>query len=115
MCLCDKLVCSVRKNPNTKAYASPRPPMAGVTRPRSATKYLRQQLPYAPLLCITHDIITTMDSVSVDFIYFSYFQQEGFAEDDNVQTGAGFVSPGEMYDLEQDEQEACRPVRSRLS
>lgn len=71
--LCDKPVCSVRKNTNTKVYASSRPPMDRVTWLGSAHKYLsKQPLCVPPFLCITHDIITMMHSVCIDFLYSSY-------------------------------------------
>ncbi|XP_042257438.1 uncharacterized protein si:cabz01007807.1 isoform X4 [Thunnus maccoyii] len=39
---------------------------------------------------------------------------DGFAEDEFAQTGKDFMSPREMYDIEQDELEICKPVK-RLS
>ena len=38
------------------------------------------------------------------------FWQDGFAEDEFTQTGKDFMSPREMYDIEEDELEICKPV-----
>lgn len=39
-----------------------------------------------------------------------FFLQDAFADNDITQTGTYFMSPGEMYDSEQDEVETCKPV-----
>ncbi|XP_070785888.1 uncharacterized protein [Enoplosus armatus] len=38
--------------------------------------------------------------------------KDAFAEDNIAQTGKDFMSPGEMYDSEQDEVETCKPKKS---
>ncbi|XP_038588002.1 uncharacterized protein si:cabz01007807.1 isoform X5 [Micropterus salmoides] len=42
----------------------------------------------------------------------SMFNQDAFADNDIPQTGTYFMSPGEMYDSEQDEVETCKPKKS---
>lgn len=42
--------------------------------------------------------------------YCFFFLQDAFAGEDFTPTGKDFMSPGEMYDSEQDELETCKPV-----